>query len=255
MERKKLTESELLKAIRDIETDDEMAPEEKELVTKIYSAALSDVRTDERVRLIVKQINNQRIKMIDTIVGLLPSLSDEKKEVAEEMLHILCLGCDEPVLGDKYFRVDDFVKETMVPGVGTIDIYVDDNLHKERLKMDELENKLKSLLLGKYENLQDNLEGIIDPEMFVLDSKVKKDEKDEIDEYRTREEVDKVYIEERNKVDKLDTFSQVKGILRGILDDTRKSALNGYRIDANYEDLYEYKAILEEQLGRGNGKR
>ena len=180
MERKTLTQAEVLKELNEIENDSELTPEEKELFTKIYSAELERQRKDERIDLLKKQMEALKMKIAEDISKIMPTF-----DAGNEILDVSkCVCLDDDIIGKK------------------------ENLW-------ELEKKLVKAIKSKYENMADELEGIIDPDMFELDSKVTEGKK-------SRQEIDEIYIREFKKINGMDIYTKEKGILKNIVNDAMK---------------------------------
>ena len=252
MERKELTQEEILKELKEIENDSELTEEEKEMSTKIYNAELERQRKDERIDLLRKQIKALRMKIIDDIINIMPTLDEEKKEMAQDIINELGypLSADfdmlseaviynqNDVVGEQKMVVTGTVEGQKIPGVESVAIYLDDEIHKKRENLWELERKLGKVIKSKYENISDELEGIIDPEMFELDSKVTEDKK-------SSKEIDEIYTKELKKINEMDIYSNEKGILKNILNDAMKYIISDGLLE--FDDLGEYVAEAMKQ--------
>ena len=226
-----MREEEIVKELAEIEKDENLTSTEKKTYLSIYGAELERQKYNKYISMEKSKIQNLRMKVIDDIINIYSNLDEEKKRIAYDML--FNLGAAGSSMYS--FRTNDVVKEVEIANdslTGTVAYYLDDNIHKELEKLNNMHRNFLRSIDRKYMNLEDKLSSILDSEVFNFLENPNK--------YKEQKEFDDMFVKENKKINELDIGAKEKGMLRNILLETIRYGKSYGTMYEQFDDKLEY---------------
>ena len=236
-EQKRLTEQEIFHELSEIDKDENLSEQEKETSRNIYKAELQRLRYDKYIAVQKDTIEKLRIKIIDRCEELYPKLylvgkdgiiNNIEFDIAQvSNIDVFYKLTNKDIVGS----MGEIANDTLS---GSIDVYLDDTLHQDLVKLNNLYREYIHSINRKYINLEAQLVGIIDSEIFEIDTR-----KNGELVYREQSEYDALFVKENKKINEMNIYPKEKGLLREIIiDATKYGKSNGCLY--NPADLTEY---------------
>lgn len=136
-----MNSGQIYKELNDINNDKTITLEERKIYLAIFGAELERQKYNEYITNQKQKLQNLRIKVIDEIMNIYPTLDEHQKEVAYGMLWELSIGASASP-HNIFGGIDDVVAEHEMSNEtlsGCIPIYLDNSIHEEIETLKELE--------------------------------------------------------------------------------------------------------------------